>query len=146
MKFSTKTRYGMRAMVEIAKADPKKGIFQKDISKKQKISIKYLDHIITALKTAGLIVNVKGKKSGYRLTRDASEITMLQIHTAFEPEIAVIECLSEYVTCEMEKICYTYPFWLGLNKVVNDYFTSITLQDVVDKKEFKTIIQNEAIV
>lgn len=136
MKFSTKTRYGMRAMVEIAKADPKKGIFQKDISKKQKISIKYLDHIITALKTAGLIVNVKGKKSGYRLTRDASEITMLQIHTAFEAEIAVIECLSQHITCEMEKICYTYPFWSGLNKVVNDYFTNVTLQDVIDKKEF----------
>ena len=136
MKFSTKTRYGMRAMVEIAKADSKKGIFQKDISKKQKISIKYLDHIITALKTAGLIINVKGKKSGYRLTRSASEITMLQIHTAFEPEIAVIECLSEHIECEMEKICYTFPFWSGLNKLVKDYFTNVTLQDVVDKKEF----------
>jgi len=126
----------MRAMVEIAKADPKKGILQKDISKKQKISIKYLDHIITALKTAGLIINVKGKKSGYRLTRSASEITMLQIHTAFEPEIAVIECLSEHIECEMEKICYTFPFWSGLNKLVKDYFTNVTLQDVVDKKEF----------
>ena len=136
MRFSTKTRYGMRAMVEIARADQKTGIFQKDISKNQKLSIKYLDHIIQALKTAGLIINVKGKKSGYRLTRPASEITMLQIHTAFEAEIAVIECLSEHVECEMEKICYTYPFWNGLNKVVNDYFTNITLQDVIDKKEF----------
>jgi Rrf2 family protein len=136
MRFSTKTRYGMRAMVEIAKADPKTGIFQKDISENQKISIKYLDHIIQALKTAGLIVNVKGKKSGYRLTRPASEITMYHIHTAFEPEIAVIECLSQHVTCEMEKICYTYPFWNGLNKIVEDYFTNATLQDIIDKKDF----------
>jgi len=137
MRFSTKTRYGMRAMVEIAKADSKTGIFQKDISENQKISIKYLDHIIQALKTAGLIVNVKGKKSGYRLTRSASEITMYQIHAAFEREIAVIECLSQHVTCEMEKICYTYPFWDGLNKIVEDYFNNATLQDLIDRKDFQ---------
>ena len=125
----------MRAMVEIAKADPKAGIFQKDISENQKISLKYLDQIIQALKTAGLIVNVKGKKSGYRLTRQASKITMYQIHTAFEPEIAVIECLSQHVTCEMEKICYTYPFWNGLNKIIEDYFTNATLQDLIDNKD-----------
>ena len=136
MRFSTKTRYGMRAMVEIAKTEPSKGIFQKDISKNQKISIKYLDQIIQSLKVAGLIINIKGKKSGYRLTRPASEITMLQIHSAFEPEIAVIECLSVHVSCEMEQICHTYPFWDGLNKVINDYFTNATLQDLVNKKNF----------
>jgi Rrf2 family protein len=135
MRISTKTRYGMRAMVEIAKADPTKGIFQKDISNNQKISIKYLDHIIQSLKTAGLIINVKGKKSGYRLTRSASEITMYQIHTAFEPEIAIIECLSQYMTCEMEQICYTYPFWNGLNETIKNYFTNTTLDDLVTKRK-----------
>ena len=136
MRFSTKTRYGMRAIVEIAMADQKTGIFQKDISKNQQISLKYLDQIIQSLKTAGLIVNVKGKKSGYRLTRPASEITMLQIHVAFEHEIAVIDCLSQHVECELKEACYTYPFWSGLNKVVNDYFTNATLQDLVNKKNF----------
>ena len=136
MKFSTKTRYGMRAMVEITIADQKQGIFQKDISKNQQISLKYLDHIIQALKTSGLIVNVKGKKSGYRLTRPASEITMLDIHTAFEPEIAVIDCMSQHIECEMKEICYTYPFWSGLNKVVEDYFNNATLEDLVKKRKF----------
>ena len=137
MKFSTKTRYGMRAMVEIAMADQDKGIFQKDISKHQHISLKYLDYIIQALKTAGLIVNVRGKKSGYRLTRPSSEITILQIHTAFEPEIAVIDCLSQHVECELQDICRTYPYWKGLNKVVNDYFSNSTLKDLVDGKDFE---------
>lgn len=136
MRFGTKTRYGIRAMVEIAKADPKKGILQKDISKNQKISIKYLDQIIHALKTAGLIINIKGKKSGYRLTKNASEITILQIHYAFEAEIAVIECLSEHFDCELEDICYTNPFWNGLNKLVLEYFNNATLQDLLDKKKF----------
>jgi Rrf2 family protein len=136
MRFSTKTRYGMRAMVEIAKVDQKKGIFQKDISNNQQISLKYLDHIIQALKASGLIVNVKGKKSGYRLTRPTSEITMYQIHTAFEPEIAVIECLSQHIECEMKEICYTFPFWSGLNKVVEDYFNDATLEDLIKQRKF----------
>lgn len=135
MKFNTQIRYGMRAMVEIAKADQEIGIFQKDISAKQKISIKYLDHIIHSLKTAGLIVNIKGKKSGYRLTRNASEITTLDIHNAFEPEIAIIECLSEHITCELESICNTNPFWGGMNKLIIDYFTNVTLEDLVNRRE-----------
>ncbi|NQU53997.1 MAG: Rrf2 family transcriptional regulator [Bacteroidetes bacterium] len=136
MKFSTKTRYGMRAMVEIAKVDQQKGILQKDISKNQKISIKYLDQIILALKTADLIVNIKGKKSGYRLTRNASEITALDIHYAFEPEIAVIDCMSGKVKCQREEICYTNSFWASLNQVVIDYFADATLEDLVNKRQF----------
>lgn len=132
MKFNTQIRYGMRAMVEIAKADQKAGIFQKDISEKQKISIKYLDHIIQSLKTSGLIVNIKGKKSGYRLTRPASEISTLDIYNAFEPEMAVIECLSVHIDCEMESICHTNKFWHGLNVLVTEYFTQNTLEDLVN--------------
>lgn len=139
MKFNTQIRYGMRALVEIAKADQNTGIFQKDIADNQKISIKYLDHIIHSLKIAGLIINVKGKKSGYRLTRRAADITMLDIHNAFEPEIAVTDCQSEFITCELEKVCYTNPFWNGLNQHIIDYFTKITLDDVVNKRDFSKV-------
>lgn len=137
MKFSTKTRYALKAMIEIAKADDKTKIYQKDISKSQQISPKYLDQIIQSLKSAGLIANVKGRKSGYRLTRNASEISIFQIHTAFEPEIAIIECLSEYVQCDMEDFCGTNHFWSALNKLVIDYLQTMTLQDLINKKEIK---------
>jgi Rrf2 family protein len=136
MKFNTKIRYGMRAMVEIAKADSKTGILQKEISKNQKISNKYLDQIIKALKKADLIINVKGKKSGYKLSRNVSEISLMEIHSAFEKEIAVIECLKDCVNCEMEKICPTFPFWKGLNNVVVEYFSNATLEDLVNGREF----------
>ena len=96
MKFNTKIRYGLRTMIEIAKADQETGIFQKDISKNQEISYKYLDPIILSLKKAGLIENINGKRSGYRLGRDASEINVLQIHAAFEEEIAVVKYTSEF--------------------------------------------------
>jgi Rrf2 family protein len=87
MRFSTKTRYGIRAMIAIAEADQSKGILQKDIARNQDISNKYLDQIILGLKVAGLINNIKGHKSGYILTRDAETITIYDIHCAFEPGI-----------------------------------------------------------
>lgn len=134
MKISTRTRYGIRAMLEIARNDSGTGVFQKDIAKSQQLSNKYLDHIIYALKSSQLVTNSKGKKSGYLLTRKPSEITVLDIHSAFEPGICVIECLSDNYVCERSEKCEIRTFWGGLNKVIYDYFKSVTLQDLMDKK------------
>lgn len=130
MKFSTKTRYGIRAMLEIAKDESQSGVFQKDIAENQKISNKYLDQIIHALKAAGLIMNHRGKKSGYVLTRKPSDITMLDIHNAFEPGICVIDCLSRHIKCEMEGTCKARGFWGELNNMVLEYFKSVNLEDL----------------
>ncbi len=134
MKFSTRTRYGLRAMTEIARHSPDQGIFQKDIARIQDISNKYLDHIIHALKVAGLISNQKGKKSGYILTRPAAQITILDIHSAFEPGICVIDCLGNNYQCDRKETCSARGFWGTLNKQIIDYFSSVTLQDLVDHK------------
>ena len=122
-------------MIEIAKAGEETGVFQKDIAVNQDISVKYLDHIIHALKVSGLICNVKGKKSGYKLTRATSEITMLDIHNAFENGICVTECLSENVSCGMEEHCEAKTFWGSLNKVIIDFFKSITLKDMLNNPD-----------
>ncbi len=121
-------------MLEIASSDLNKGMFQKDISQNQEISNKYLDHIIYALKTSQLISNLKGKKSGYILTRKPSEITIYDIHKAFEPGICIIECLSENYQCNKSEGCMTKGFWGGLNNVIINYFSSITLQDLIEHK------------
>ena len=134
MKISTRTRYGIRTMLEIAMNNSNKGIFQKDIAKNQEISNKYLDHIIQALKTSNLISNSKGKKSGYILTRKPSEITILDIHNAFESGICLVECLSGNYHCDREIGCLTKGFWGNLNNLILDYFRSITLDDLKNKK------------
>ena len=120
-------------MLEIALSEGDEGVLQKNIAENQNISFKYLDHIITALKVAGLVTNTRGKKSGYILTRDPSEITMLDIHKAFEPGICVVDCLGCYVVCEREDICVARLFWKGLNDRIVDYFKNTTLKDLVDK-------------
>ena len=132
MKFSTKTRYGIRAMLEIAKDESQSGVFQKDIAANQEISVKYLDQIIHALKASGLIVNVRGRKSGYILTRQPSEITMLDIHNAFEAGICVIDCLARNFKCERQGFCRVRGFWGGLNNMVLEYFKGVTLEDIRD--------------
>ena len=121
-------------MLEIAQNNGNSGIYQKDISEKQSISNKYLDHIIHALKASHLIANVKGKKSGYMLTREPSKITIFDIHNAFEPGICLTECLSGNYKCDRREGCLTVGFWGQLNNIIVNYFKSVTLEDLMLKR------------
>ncbi len=134
MKLNTKTRYGIRAMIEFAMLDTGKGIFQKEISKRQDISYKYLDHIIAALKTKGLIANVEGKKSGYHLARRAEDITIYDIYQAFEPSLQIIDCIKEETECKHDSHCAAQELWCGLNKKIVEYLEGISLKDLADQQ------------
>jgi Rrf2 family protein len=134
MKISTRTRYGVRTMIEIAKGAPDRGVFQKDIANNQGLSIKYLDHIIQALKTALLISNTRGKKSGYILTRKPSEITIYDIHRAFEPGICLVDCVTGNYQCNLSEECQARGFWGQLNNMIIAYFKSVTLEDLMKGK------------
>lgn len=133
MKFSTKTRYGIRAMIEIAMDIEQHGVFQKDIAVNQNISVKYLDQIIPSLKVAGLIINLRGKKSGYILTRKPADITIYDIHRAFEPLI-IVDCLEHKANCNRLEGCVARNFWCGLNDHITNYLKSITLQNLIDQQ------------
>jgi Rrf2 family protein len=128
-------------MVDIAMVEGEEGVFQKDIAQRQGISNKYLDHIITALKVAQLIKNAKGKKSGYLLTRPATEISMLDMHNAFEPGIYVVDCLAPGQICPNDGVCSSQTFWCRLNKIIVAEFSQTSLQQLVDEQlnfgEFK---------
>ncbi len=121
-------------MLEIAISELDNGIYQKEIAKNQSISYKYLDQIISALRVAGLISKAGGQKSGYILTRKPSEVTILDIHNAFEPGICVVDCLSLSTHCERERYCAMREFWDQLNDHIINYFKSITLQDLIDNQ------------
>ncbi|HZH73545.1 MAG TPA: Rrf2 family transcriptional regulator [Mariniphaga sp.] len=134
MKFSTKTRYGVRAVLEIAMNDDKNGIFQKAISENQDISYKYLDQIMNGLKVAGLVTKAAGRKSGYVLTREPSEITVFDIHNAFEPGICVIDCVSPDYKCERKNICSLRGFWGKLNHQIVQYLKATTIADLMEEQ------------
>ncbi len=134
MKLNTKTRYGIRAMIEMAMSENGTGIFQKEIAKRQNISYKYLDHIIAALKTKGLITNVEGKKSGYHLALKAENITVYDIYQAFEPSLQIIDCINDQTVCKNDSHCVAQELWGGLNKKIVAYLEGITLKELADKQ------------
>ena len=109
----------------------KNGILQKDISHNQDISYKYLDQIMNGLKVAGLVTKAAGRKSGYILTRKPSEITIFDVHNAFEPGICVIDCVSPDYKCERKDICSLRGFWCKLNHQIVHYLKATTIADLM---------------
>ncbi len=131
MKFSTRTRYGIRTMLEIGLHHESGGILLKDISVNQDIPFRTLDHLIQGLKTADLITNCTGKNLCYTLTRPPSQISMLDIQKSIEPIICVVDCISPHFTCNRNEFCSAKDFWCGLNEQIISYFKSVTLQDMI---------------
>ena len=134
MKFNTKTRYGLRTMIEIAMHGEDKGVYQKEISERQEISFKYLDQIIASLKAAGLIVNSDGRMSGYILSKEPAEISVYDIYKAFGHELMIIDCLDGEGNCKRESKCATREFWKDLNNLIVKYLDSTSLKDLAQKQ------------
>jgi len=135
MKFNTKTRYGLRTMIELAMNGNDSGVYQKEISERQEISFKYLDQIIASLKASGLVVNSEGRMSGYVLTRDAEKINVYDVFKAFQHELMIIDCLQGEGNCSREGKCATREFWGGLNDLIVNYLESTNLKDLAEKQE-----------
>lgn len=137
MKINSKIRYGLRTIIEIAKHSDPNGILQKDIAKNQHISLKYLDSIISSLKVKGLVANSKGRGSGYILTREPKDITMLDIYTAFE-QIIVVECINNKSLCERNTHnCKAQNFWMEFSLDFRAILIKKTLADVIKETYYE---------
>ena len=134
MKISTKGRYALRLMVDLAEHKDNGFIALKDVAKRQNISKKYLEQIVPVLNGAGLLTTNRGNRGGYKLAKEPKEYTVGDILRITEGSIAPVSCLeSEVNSCERKNFCQTLYVWEGLYKVVNEYLDSITVQDIVDK-------------
>ena len=131
MKISTKGRYALRVMVDLATNDNGNYITLKDIAKRQEISNKYLEQIIALLNKAGYLEVARGYTGGYRLAREPKEYTIGDILRASEGDLAPIYCLTEDGECDKQNECKTYSFWKGLDDVINEYIDSKTLEDLI---------------
>ena len=121
MMISSRGRYALRVMLDMAEQRGGGNIRLKDIAARQKISVKYLESIMTALCKSGLVESALGKDGGYRLRRAA------------EGELAPVSCLTEDgKKCGGECTCVTLPFWRGLEAHINAYIDSYTLRDLLD--------------
>lgn len=134
MKISTRGRYALRFMIDLAQRDTAEYTALKDVSKRQEISIKYLEQITSLLSKFGLLQSVRGPQGGYKLAKKASDYTIGEILRITEGDLAPVTCLVESKnSCPKANECSTITFWEGLNKVINDYLDSKTLADLVNE-------------
>lgn len=133
MKFSTRSRYGLRFMIELAtRSDCGRPILLREVSLSQDIPEKYLSKIVLPLKTAGLIISARGAKGGYILGKDAKDITAYDIIKVLESDIAPVDCINTK-NCNRYKVCSAKDFWSELNGVVIDFLKSKNLQNLSEE-------------
>ena len=135
MKVSTRGRYALRVMIDLAangETGEDKYIPLKDVVARQGVSQKYLEGIMTDLSKVGLIEGMHGKGGGYKLVRPAEKYTVGEILRVTEGDLAPISCLQEKAPpCERAAFCPTLPLWQGFYKMINDYFDGVTLADLI---------------
>ena len=130
MLVSTKGRYALRVMLELAQDDSAAYLPLPAIAERQGISEKYLESIISVLSKAGLVDGLRGKGGGYRLTKSPEEYTLASILHATEGSLAAVACLEDHAPeCARAGQCPTRPIWEKLNNLIEDYLGSITLAD-----------------
>lgn len=135
MKISTRGRYSLRMMLDLAQNYDDDFVSLKDISKRHNISKKYLEQIVPFLNRGNLLIANRGHMGGYRLSRPAANITVGEILKCAEGSIYPVNCMENSPNvCPYSADCLTLPIWEGLYNVIDKYLESITLQDVLDKK------------
>ena len=136
MMISTKGRYALRVMIDLAEHQSDKYVPLKEVAARQEISEKYLENILKVLVQNGFLEGLRGKGGGYRLTRSPEQYTVEEILNLTEGNLATVSCLTPGApTCHRMAECRTYNMWKGLDEMISDYFSKITLADLAAPEE-----------
>ena len=132
MMVSTKGRYALTVMVDLAKYSDGGYVSLADIAERENLSMKYLESIISILNKGGMLKSLRGKKGGYMLARSPEEYSINEILLLTEGTLAPVNCImQEGVQCEKAATCSTLPLWAGLDNVIENYLSMITLDDII---------------
>lgn len=146
MMISTKGRYALRFLADIAKHQADGFVPLKDVAARQEISEKYLEIVVKELVRSDLLLTMRGKGGGYRLSKPPEEYNVKTIIERMEGSLAPITCLeSGQNTCPRKNECLTLPLWEGLDKVISAYLAQFTLADLLQKRpsSFKPLAENQ---
>ncbi len=133
MMISTRGRYALRVMLDLAEQKSDEYIPMKAVAERQELSLKYIEKIMTVLSKNNLVEGIHGKGGGYKLSRTPIEYTVGEILRLTEGNLAPVSCLEcDGVNCQRADNCKTLPMWKKFHKIANDYFDSVTLLDLLE--------------
>ncbi len=133
MKLSTRTRYGMRAIIELAQYEGTRPLQLKTIAERQDISIKYLEQLMGLLRSAGLVRSVRGSKGGYALGRSPDQIKVSEVFRCLEGSVTTTECVEDQSVCKRSADCAARELWMEVEAAIHQVLDSITLVDMVKR-------------
>ncbi len=146
MKISTKGRYAVRVMLDLAVNNTGEYIKVKQIAKRQEISEKYLEQIISILNKAGYVKSVRGAQGGYRIAKDPKNYTVGMILRLTEGSLCPVACLEDEVNeCERCDTCETLEVWKKLEKAINDVVDHVTIADLMERQQKRVETMNYSI-
>lgn len=137
MKFSTRTRYGLRAMVDIGIHSKQIPLFVKDIARRQNVSERYLENILLTLKKTGILRSIQGGKGGYGFLKKPSEINLREIVEALEGPLSLVECVEKKELCERSGSCVARELWCKVRDEILKILEGITLEELIEKEKEK---------
>jgi len=138
MKLSTRTRYGMRAIIELAQHEGKRPLQLKIIAERQDISVKYLEQLMSLLRSAGFVRSVRGSKGGYVLARPADQIKLNEVFRCLEGPVTTAECTEDESYCERSSDCAARQVWIRVENAIQDVLGSIKLSDLIQQAKPNT--------
>jgi Rrf2 family cysteine metabolism transcriptional repressor len=139
MKLSTRGRYGIRAILDLAGHRDEEPVLVKDISKRQEISVWYLQHLINPLIAGGLVRSTRGPGGGISLTKSPSEIKLSDVIQLLEGSLAPVECVDDPAVCPRSKLCVTRDTWVEIKKSIDAILESTTIQDLLERQKKKQL-------
>lgn len=140
MMVSTKGRYALVVLIDLAKHQEEGFVSLSEVAERQKLSLKYLEIVVSILNKGGLLKSCRGKKGGYRLRKEPSEYTINEILQLTEGNLAPVDCVkNSEVDCAKSDGCVTLPLWIGMDRLISNYLDNITLQDLMDGNRKKML-------
>ncbi len=132
MKISTKGRYGLRILLDLALHSGEKLRLIRDIAQSQQISEKYISRLIIDLRRAGMVKSVRGSKGGYELAKVPDEITLLDVVEVMEGPLSIVDCVLEPGRCKRNQMCVTREIWRNLNSEFRESMRKVTLREIIE--------------
>ena len=132
MRLTTKGRFAVTAMIDLAMQDGERPVTLADISDRQKISLSYLEQLFGKLRRRALVTSVRGPGGGYQLAKSGGEVSVAEIIRAVDEPIDATQCGGRE-NCKDERKCLTHDLWASLNERIFEYLNSVTLAQLVDK-------------